>query len=367
MKSWKKVEQLTKRVNQLETKLNELREELPSKKRVDFVSRCRQGIAWLKEQKKEGLTHRGIATAVICALILGLTIYLLIQGHQWRSALSQLRSEPGIEILAVERAGFFKKRIIGLRDPLARNVPDILAKNGIDPAKVEVFLTEYLSLNTPFGKQRKEKLESDLSGLRDSLAETVGAFMDNSSKQRKSDLEKITHQLFSLRFPEEMKSVRLECKQDTWWAVGELMEPAYSEFKRESPKYIVEGSLQFEKLKNLTEIETSSLKQDIESLNLFARSDDHGDFVYLPMVQRLISDYDSICRASGISLPRLQIQIRTDNIAAHEDEIEQIQSSLEKVNRVTGERFLPHAVLPPEEGHPELRGNLNLISISSNQ
>ncbi|MDF1862977.1 MAG: hypothetical protein P1U87_22360, partial [Verrucomicrobiales bacterium] len=60
-----------------------------------------------------------VTSACLAAIVLGFTVFLLIRGFQWRGALAELRTEPGIEILSVERVGFFKKRLRGLRDPLA--------------------------------------------------------------------------------------------------------------------------------------------------------------------------------------------------------------------------------------------------------
>jgi hypothetical protein len=48
-------------------------------------------------------------SAVMAALVLGITLFLLVRGFQWRGALADLRAEPGIEILSIERVGFFKR------------------------------------------------------------------------------------------------------------------------------------------------------------------------------------------------------------------------------------------------------------------
>ncbi len=365
MKSWKKVELLTKRINELEKQLEDVCEKMESEPPPEKVSRVREFLSRLWGNQEKRVTVQLIVSAVGCALVLGLTIFALVQSFQWRSALAQIRSEPGIEILGVEKVGLFKKRIVGLRDPLAKNVSEILANSGIDPANVEVFLTEYHSLNTPFGKERKVQMESDNGALRDSLVAAVGEFMKNSDNRRDTDLEKITRRLFEIRFPEEMKAVKLDYKNSAWWAEGELLEPAYSKFKTEAPKYIFTGELHFDKLKNLTKTETSLLREGIESLNLFARSKEDGSLVYLPRIRRLVSDYDSVCEDSGIPLPRFQIQIQTDDLPAHREEIESIESALGEIDSVNIERFFPYSAISPDDNTSETRGTLNLILLSS--
>ena len=94
-------------------------------------------------------------SACLAAAILGLTLFLLVRGFQWRGALADLRAEPGIDILSVERVGFFKKRLLGLRDPLAPTAESILQKHDIGPHSSEVVLTEYHSLNTVYTIERE--------------------------------------------------------------------------------------------------------------------------------------------------------------------------------------------------------------------
>lgn len=91
-----------------------------------------------------------LGASIMAALTLGLTFFLLVRGFQWRGALADLRAEPGIEILSVERAGFFKKRLLGLRDPLAPPADDFLRKHNLGPRAAELVLTEYHSLNTAY-------------------------------------------------------------------------------------------------------------------------------------------------------------------------------------------------------------------------
>ncbi len=365
MKSWKKVELLTKRIDQLEKQLNDVNDKIESDRHPNISDRLRQFWSRIKIEKEKRPVYQLVAVASGCAIILGIAIFFIVQNYQWQNAISQIRSEPGIEILSVERAGFLKKRIVGLRDPLAKNVPEILAKNGIDPVNVEVFLTEYHSLNTPFAEQRKDKNDSNASALRDSLVEAVGEFMRNSDHRREADLERITRSLFEIRFPEEMKTVELERTDSIWQVKGELLEPAFSNFKTEAPKFIFSGKLHFDKLKNITAIKTSSLRKGIESLNLFARSQEDGSLVYLQRIQRLVSDYDAVCRESEMPLPALQILVRTDNPKDCKETIESIKTTLEELDTVTGKRFFPLAVTTADKENTEPSGTLTLIPLPS--
>ncbi|MBU6181075.1 MAG: hypothetical protein KGR69_15520, partial [Verrucomicrobia bacterium] len=159
-----------------------------------------------------------LGSATLAALILGLTFFLLVRGFQWRAALADLRAEPGIEILSVERAGFFRKRLLGLRDPLAPSAESILLKHNIGPHSAEVVLTEYHSFNTPYATQREEAAAARFEALRDSVLTAVGTFADAAMRKREEDLEKITRMLFEARFPEAMKTVDLEWKDGAWHA-----------------------------------------------------------------------------------------------------------------------------------------------------
>ncbi|MDF1656569.1 MAG: hypothetical protein P1U58_03085, partial [Verrucomicrobiales bacterium] len=184
-------------------------------------------------------------SACLAAVVLGFTLFLLIRGFQWRGALSDLRAEPGIEILSVERVGFFKKRLRGLRDPLAPPAENYLRKHNIGAHSVDIALAEYHSLNTPYAVERDEKRVDDVKKIRDDLVKTVGGFAADLKEKREQDLEKITQMLFEARFPEAMKTVNLRWRDDAWYVEGELYAPDREVFLAESPQYIVEGDLDF--------------------------------------------------------------------------------------------------------------------------
>ncbi len=304
-----------------------------------------------REQASEPASTLYIAcTAALAALILGLIIFLLIRGFQWQAALADLRAEPGIEILSVERSGFFKKRLLGLRDPLAPPAEEILLGNNIGPRSVELFLTEYHSLNTPYAIAREEQNMGKLESTRDSLIEAVGKFAEEIQSKRETDLEKITQMLFEAKFPEEMKSAEIEWENGEWLVEGELYEPTRSRFVAAAPDYLVEGELNYSKLVNLTKTRTESLGTQIKGTNLMTVDLD-GEFTHVDQVIRLLNDYDEVCEVSKMPSPRLRIRV----VSPESDETEDLRiASLWKKLTVDGgidpARFEETILLLPEDG-----------------
>ena len=278
-------------------------------------------------------------SAVISACVLGLTLFLLVRGFQWRAALSALRAEPGIEILSIERVGFFKKRLLGLRDPLAPTVESILLKHNIGPHTAEVVLTEYHSLNTTYAKQREIADKARFDDLRDSVLKAVGEFADAATRKREEDLEKITQMLFETRFPEAMKTVDLEWKNGAWYAKGELYAPQREAFVKEAPTYIVEGGLDFGELVDLTAARTSILRQQIESPDLFAVDLDETP-VHLDRMVRLVRDYDEVCERSDLPKPRLQLEIAAADPTPAMERLAGIKRALTSPGKLSSDRFL---------------------------
>jgi hypothetical protein len=278
-------------------------------------------------------------SATMAALVLGLTLFLLVRGFQWRGALADLRAEPGIEILSIERVGFFKKRLLGLRDPLAPTAESILIKNNIGPNSAEVVLTEYHSLNTPYAISREKAEQSRFDDLRQSVLSAIGEFAATTSAKREADLERITQMLFQARFPEAMKTVDLEWKDGKWLAKGELYAPQHETFLAESPDYIVDGDLDFGGLVNLTESRTSSIRQDLESTDLFTVDLD-GNYVHIDRMRRLVADYDLVCEESGLPQARLQLEITVADPATANERSEALKRGLTAPGGIAKNRFL---------------------------
>jgi hypothetical protein len=279
-------------------------------------------------------------SATTAAVILGFTIFMLVRGFQWRAALADLRTEPGIEILSVERLGFFKKRLLGLRDPLAPPAESILRKNNIGPHTAEVILTEYHSLNTPYALDREKAEQARFDDLRQSVLAAVGQFAATTTAKREADLERITQMLFQARFPEPMKTVALEWREGNWYARGELYAPAREAFVRESPAYIVEGELKFDHLVNLTESRTSAIRADLDATDLFTVDLD-GGYVHIDRMRRLAADYDIVCRESGLPKPRFQLEILTADLAGVVHQIAAVKKGLTSPGGIPADRFLP--------------------------
>lgn len=290
-----------------------------------------------------------IGSALIAAGVLALALFLVIRSFQWRAALADLRAEPGIEILAVERAGLFKKRLVGLRDPLAPPAMDFLAPHHIGEHAVELRLTEYHSLNTPYAREREAQLEERVEGVRDDLIEAAAAFAERVNAQRSQDVEKITRMLFAAKFPEEMKTVSLAREDDTWFAEGGLYEPVYSEFRDSAPDYLLEGRFDFSRLENRTETRTRSLRERIESTDLF-QTDLDGNFTHVAQVARLLRDYDEVCAISRVAKPRLRIRIVAPGDAEGDLRVAALQKELSVLAEIESTRFdSPRSVPPPEE------------------
>ncbi|MEM1444366.1 MAG: hypothetical protein AAGF67_18620 [Verrucomicrobiota bacterium] len=290
--------------------------------------------------KRQSSTLYIVSSATLAAVILGLALFLVIRGFQWRAALADFRAEPGIEILSVERVGFFKKRLRGLRDPLAPTAESYLRKHHIGPHAAEVILTEFHSLNTPYALQRQENRDAEIKEIRDELIATVGAFAEDLKAQREEDMEKITQMLFEARFPEEMKTVGIRWQDGAWMIEGELYAPERKTFVAESPAYIIEGNLDFSGLVNLTEKKMKSLRSDIESTNLL-ETDFDGNLVHLERVTRLLLDFDSVCERSREPLPTLQL-VFTDLETEHRSSILNLISFHEAIDKG---RFLPDSAL----------------------
>lgn len=304
-------------------------------------------------------TPQVLAAAFLSALVIAFTIFLLIRGFQWRGALADLRAEPGIEILSVERSGFFKKRLLGLRDPLAPTAESILIKHNIGPRSAEVVLTEHHSLNTPYAKLREEADKARIEEVRETVLTAVGEFAAAAAKKREEDLEKITQMVFEARFPEAMKTVDLKWSGGAWYAKGELYAPQREIFVKESPAYIVEGGLDFDQLVDLTAARTSDLRQQIESPDLFAADLDKQP-VHLARMIRLVKDYDEVCERSGLGLPRLQLELVAADPGPAMERFSSIRRTLTAPGQIKAERFLPDLVSADTPGAPA-RAVLKLV------
>lgn len=300
-----------------------------------------------------------LASAAMAAAVLGLTFFLLVRGFQWRSALSALRAEPGIEILSVERVGFFKKRLRGLRDPLAPTVESILLRHNIGPNASELAMAEYHSLNTPYARQREAAEAARFDSLREGVLAAVGEFAEAASRQREEDLEKITKMLFETRFPEAMKTVELEWRDGAWRVEGELYAPEREAFVAEAPSCIVGGELDFGGLVDLTAARTSVLQRQIEDPDLLAVDLDERP-VHLERLVRLVRDYDEVCERSGLPKPALRLELAAADPSASLPRLAELRATLAAPGAIPQERFQGDLVRRGEPGAAP-RASLKLV------
>lgn len=294
----------------------------------------------------------------MAALVLGLTLFLLVLGFQWRGALAALRAEPGIEILAVERVGFFKKRLRGLRDPLAPAAEAILRQHNIGAHGAEVLLAEYHSLNTPYARQREEAEAARFESLRADVLTAVGNFAEAAAKRREEDLETLTRLLFETRFPEAMETVEIEWRDGSWHAKGGLYAPEREVFVAEAPGCIVEGEIDFGELVDLTATRTEALRRQIESPDLLAVDLD-GEPVHLERIVRLVGDYDEVCERSRLAKPSLRLELLGGGPGVPPDRIAALESSLFAAGAIDRSRFRGKFRSEADPGSP-LRAHLRL-------
>lgn len=294
-----------------------------------------------------------IASACIAAIILGLTMFLLVRAFQWRAGLAALRAEPGIEILSIKRAGFFKKQLFGLKDPLAPTAESILEKHNIGPHRAIITLTEYHSLNTPYARQREEKRESEFRELKETLMTAVGDFASTLTEQRETDIEKITQMLFDAKFPEEMKTVEIRREDGNWIVEGELYKPILDDFMKEAPGYLVDGELISENLGNRTESRLSSLREEIHATDLSKRNLD-GELVNVERIQRLIRDFDKVCDASLLPLPRIRLESNGSLSNREAAILDEILDQIVANDGISKSRFLPSAVETGDKESPAI-------------
>ena len=304
-----------------------------------------------------------VCSACLAALLLGMTIFLLVRGFQWRSALADLRSEPGIEILSVERLGFFKKRLRGLKDPLAPTAESIVTKHNIGPRSAEVLLTEYHSLNTPYAVARTEKEEARFNDLKSSLTTALGEFAKSMTEKREADLEKIAKMLFEARLPKAMESVEIDLEKGEWILEGELYEPARTTLLKEAPAYLVEGKLNVENLVDLTESRGSSLRKQIQTTNLLAIDID-GNGAHTQRIARLINDYDEVRKHSNLTFPRFQLVAQVSDRNGTQEKLDAIREQLAAEAAITENRFLISSVQIKSDKEAETTAHIFIVPSS---
>lgn len=284
-----------------------------------------------------------VGLGLLAAVVLGVGIFLLIRGLQWRGALSDLRAEPGIQVLGVRSLGPLKKQVIGLRDPLSPNPHRILQKHNISPERVDFKLSEYHSLNTPYGRQREVEREKELLELRGKVISVVGTLSEENRIQREHELGQISELLLEMRFPEAMQKLNLQYNDGVWYADGELLANEYEDFKALAPKYILNGTVDLDKIGNYTQEKTIALKKGIESANLLDKDYD-GDPVHISRLARLIREYDALCEKSNVTPGRLKLVVKSNQPDRLEEDVHEIAEKLAETAQIDSTRI---RVTPP--------------------
>jgi len=331
---------LRRELEEIQTRLSFIEETLRNKQRSGVFGNSNRSIL------------NRLPTAllgVLGALVLGGAIMFFIRGFQWRSALAELRAEPGIQIMSVRSVGLLKKRVTGLRDPLAPNPYKILQDHNIPPGQVDLQLTEYHSLNTPYGRQREEQRTRELLELRGKVIGVVGTLSEENRKLREDELGRISQLLLEIRFPEAMKKLNLQYNDGVWHADGQLLANEYSDFKQEASKYILNGAVDLDNIRNYTQARSDLLIRGIQSANLLDK-DYAGEPAHIPRLARLIKEYDDLCVKSGVTPGRLKLILTAKFPETSQGEANKIADKLTDAAQLSETRI---RMMPPQTNKDE--------------
>jgi outer membrane protein OmpA-like peptidoglycan-associated protein len=129
---------------------------------------------------------------LIVLLIGGFIWYRIHEQSKWDRYFAALKSAPGIIVTGIERQppGYV---VTGMKDPKANERPDVLRAEGLDANAVRYEWQPFLSLNTPFAREReveerKRRIERQLI-----------RFEVNSSKLQLAEADKIADIVEAMR------------------------------------------------------------------------------------------------------------------------------------------------------------------------
>lgn len=306
-------------LDSIQTRLQFIEESLRAKEKRSVIP-----VFW----KQWGVSPLNIVlVSTVAALVLGFAVFASIQSFQWRGALAEMRAEPGIQIMSVRMVSPLKRQVHGLRDPLAPNPLVILEKHNIAASRVDLKLTEYHSLNTPYGREREQIENERFEGLRNTLVGVVGNLAEENRQMREEELGRISQLLLDMRFPEAMKKLQLKYDNGVWHADGKLPENEFVEFKAMAHHYILNGVVDLENIGNYTEEKRSSLVEGIESTNLLDIGLD-GEPVHVARVARLIREYDQLSSSSGFEPERINLVLLAGEPEEYQDLVNEIANQL---------------------------------------
>lgn len=122
-----------------------------------YLEECLQSQYQAKKKRASPLKWIGGAAGI---LLLGLGAWGVLSSyerHQVQSFVNQLNQEAGIVVLRTEKQDG-KYAISGLRDPLAPEPADLMAKMDLDPEKFVFYWEPYLSFDAEFIESRVKSL-----------------------------------------------------------------------------------------------------------------------------------------------------------------------------------------------------------------
>ncbi len=113
----------------------------------------------------------GIAWSLVGLVVLGLLAWRLVESRRWAAAVERLEREPGIVLAEAGR-----RRLSGLRDPLAADPAAVLSEAGADPEGIEMRWEPFLSFDPELVLARAERALGPPSGVELALdGETLSA------------------------------------------------------------------------------------------------------------------------------------------------------------------------------------------------
>jgi outer membrane protein OmpA-like peptidoglycan-associated protein len=154
-----------------------------------ILVRCLLGQSAPEKRKKARLWPYLLGLALIVLALFG---YQWRQRARWNDYFTQLKRQPGIVITGIERNGS-SYVIAGLKDPDAPDPAGQLRARGLDAGKARFQLEPYLSLNTPFARQRA--LDADIQ----SIQRRIIRFDTDSSKLVPGEADRIDDLLMAMK------------------------------------------------------------------------------------------------------------------------------------------------------------------------
>ncbi len=146
-----------------------------------FLTQCLLGQSASHKPRKARLWPYVLALAIVVAAFVA---YRSWQQSRWNAYFAALRQQPGIVITDIERHGS-QWTINGLKDPAAPDPVLLLQAHKLERGKASFHLQPYLSLDTPFARQR------ELDAAREVIETRLIRFDTGSSKLAPAEADHI--------------------------------------------------------------------------------------------------------------------------------------------------------------------------------